>query len=739
MASTRWAGGVGSRRKRGLSYGFSLALVVTLLALVTGTFVLIVLPQRFILHAGLREAGYNFPSAEIGFAPLQAVAVTPGPFAAYATPVGPAEAFWDQVGPLLEEGQFEQALPLFAQYLRAHPREWNVWREYASTLAAAGRLDEAAAALERYVKGTGDFDGRLQLARLLRDLGRSNDAIALYRDLLAERPDDVELRAELASALAWAGRYDEAVAELRRVVEAAPDATQHRLALARVLYWAGRLAEVLETLDAMPDDVPEAADARRLRAEVTAQLALPVPAGNAADTSARGRARAAAAAGDQESAMRLYGELLAADPRNPDLWLEWADVLQYELNDAAGARAALERYLALRPDDIAAALRLAQLHAWDGNMADAERWLHSVLRRDPSYVEAWRLLGDIRRWQDNRVGAARAYREALQWNPDDEGAAAGLAAVEVLTDEAIARRDPGGVISEVHYFGDTDEFRRWMLRGEWTGRASRSVITARAGVHRLEGPDGVGAAAAEGAFGEMELARWWREGTVRAAVRAGAERLDGTDVEPRFGLSIELPEAKPVAVAIEYDRGPAHPMTVTLGSALSPLTADRFAVSVFRPVGKRWMLWGSGEGTAVHGAGSDNVRLSGAVALARDLGPNLRGGLTSGVLGYSEAAPTGAQRPLYWDPEVSWSNGVFLELVAPARSGWWYRARLAPGLALVRERRAGALQAAPQVASELGAGFTWSRASVRGEGFYLLGRDGAYSAYGVNLRFTVTP
>lgn len=64
--------------------------------------------------------------------------------------------------------------------------------------------------------------------------------------------DEIQARLELARLLAEQSRYDEAIAEYRKVLEAEPERTAARLGLARTLFWAGRTeaaAEVAEAVD----------------------------------------------------------------------------------------------------------------------------------------------------------------------------------------------------------------------------------------------------------------------------------------------------------------------------------------------------------------------------------------------------------------------------------------------------------------------------------------------------------
>lgn len=83
-------------------------------------------------------------------------------------------------------------------------------------------------------------------------------AIELYREVLAEHPDDAELRLRLARVLAWSQDYDASLAEFDQVLAAPEPPASAAVERAEVLSWAGRYAEAeaaFETLlEADPDD-----------------------------------------------------------------------------------------------------------------------------------------------------------------------------------------------------------------------------------------------------------------------------------------------------------------------------------------------------------------------------------------------------------------------------------------------------------------------------------------------------
>ncbi len=148
------------------------------------------------------------------------------------------------------------------------------------------------------------------LAGVLQERGRSEEAIAHYREALRIAPHRADTSFNLALALARAGRADEAEAEYRRCVALDPDHRKAHRALARWLASTGRLGEAL----------PHFAEAVRLtprnprvRAEYAACLAALGRAGEAA-AELRQALELAEAGGDAELLGRLRAGLAGPAP-----------------------------------------------------------------------------------------------------------------------------------------------------------------------------------------------------------------------------------------------------------------------------------------------------------------------------------------------------------------------------------------------------------------------------------------
>jgi tetratricopeptide (TPR) repeat protein len=117
----------------------------------------------------------------------------------------------------------------------------------------------------------------------------------------------------------------------------------------------------------------------------------------------------------------------AEDDLDADAWYELASDL--ELSDAAEARAAYEKAIALDPVHIDAHINLGRLLHEDGDLSGAEKQYRAALSADPTHpVAAFNLgvaLDDLGRLAD----AAEAYRRAIELDPDNPDAHYNLAGI----------------------------------------------------------------------------------------------------------------------------------------------------------------------------------------------------------------------------------------------------------------------------------------------------------------------
>ncbi|MFC1640125.1 tetratricopeptide repeat protein [Gemmatimonadota bacterium] len=724
------------RKKSGIPYWVRFTLVMLGFGGFTSTFVLVVLPKRFILQAGLIESGITFENEDLPFLPpVRRPEIRP---THPATPVdgvgvGPSEQFWTDVLPLLEAEDFDAALSVFSDYLNLFPDDMDVWREYAVALVRAERGLEAEAALRRLIE-SGDSNARLELARLQRDRGDVDQAIALFREIIADNPGDSDLRLELARSLVWAEQYEEAISLYRELATESPRALPIRLEFAQALFWYGRSEEAFFLLSGYPSHDSAWPSVEQLMAEIVPLVAPQV-------LTLAEMIQQAIDGGNLQLAAELYARLLARIPIESTRWNEWVDFLQYQAEDLEAARLALmsrDSFPGLDPDQ---RFRLAQLHVWTRHEDLAKDELLGLLSFDPDRADAWVLLGDIYRWEGDRLRAQNAYRRALALSENNEEALFGLSEIREQVDLAVSERDPKGVNPELAYFQDSDDFSRLDVAVRAAMRWYTTGLVVKTGYRRMDGPGSGGALGEEnGPFAEVELVQWWRLGTIRTSVTAGVQRFETLGNEPAFNAQVEVPDAGGTALQVAYAHGPAYAHTATLVSMQGAgVRSDDIQISAYRGLGERWSIAGTAGIVSLRGGGVDNWRLSSAATATGQLSRFLLAGVTSRILTHTEAAPLLAARRLYWDPRAFWTNALLFELRTPDGNVWTVFGRVTPGVALARERDVAGTQFVPQFSTEAGAAYEKGRISVAGDVAYNRGRAGDYNSFAANLRLSIRP
>jgi predicted O-linked N-acetylglucosamine transferase (SPINDLY family) len=185
----------------------------------------------------------------------------------------------------------QEAMPMYRRVLAARPDHFLAWNNLSAALVAAGEFTQAIDAarramairqdypplqrnlgdahsglsqwvqaaesyrklldLERLSPGPPGFaaDARTRLGVVLKNLGRIDEAIATFRDVINSAPDNLQARDELANLYWQGGDMDMALAECKKTVELFPKSTQAHNALGNVYMETGRLTEAIASYE----------------------------------------------------------------------------------------------------------------------------------------------------------------------------------------------------------------------------------------------------------------------------------------------------------------------------------------------------------------------------------------------------------------------------------------------------------------------------------------------------------
>jgi adenylate cyclase len=135
---------------------------------------------------------------------------------------------------MLTRADLDRSLLLFRKALARDPNSWEGWQRLGIVHYHRSEADEAIEASERALRvGPRDPMGvytRFNIGNAHFIAGRLEQAIAIYRAVLAERPGDPTFRRRFCAVLAMAGKLDEARALARELIDQYPDVTLERVA-----------------------------------------------------------------------------------------------------------------------------------------------------------------------------------------------------------------------------------------------------------------------------------------------------------------------------------------------------------------------------------------------------------------------------------------------------------------------------------------------------------------------------
>jgi tetratricopeptide (TPR) repeat protein len=205
----------------------------------------------------------------------------------------PDTATREQVGAALAAGDLASAERLLRQRLADAPSDVEAVTALANVLAQAGLLRDAAALLHQALALAPEahavrlhlsalhqqlaqypialallsevpnelrqsFEVRARVAALVGGLGQRDEQVAIYRALVAERPDDAKLWTDLGNALNYAGDTAAAIEALRKATELRPDFGEPWWGLANLKSFRFDDADLAAMQTAFARAIPEA-------------------------------------------------------------------------------------------------------------------------------------------------------------------------------------------------------------------------------------------------------------------------------------------------------------------------------------------------------------------------------------------------------------------------------------------------------------------------------------------------
>jgi len=273
-------------------------------------------------------------------------------------------------------GEPALAKATFERWTSRHPEDADMLINAGLTLFDASDFAEAYAFFEKAVEAATEEEQRSGAltfrANALDMLGRYDEAVVAYEEVIAETPEWWEAHANLGICHARNGRMERAEAAFRRGLADCPGSPEIRDELAAHLLEQG--GDLQEALKLSEEAVALGRDEiRHLVTLGEVKLALE----------------------DDEGAAEAYRAVLALDPENPDAHLELG-ILHERRGEAAEAEEHFIESLKADPSNPRALYSYASLYYTADDLESAEEILERAVAADAEYSPALSALASIR-------------------------------------------------------------------------------------------------------------------------------------------------------------------------------------------------------------------------------------------------------------------------------------------------------------------------------------------------------
>jgi tetratricopeptide (TPR) repeat protein len=258
---------------------------------------------------------------------------------------------------------YADGVTLFRDTLRENPDSWMAHNNLAALLTEAGRHDEAIGHLRHALRLNPNYpNAHNNLGNALRRSGRVQDAIQHYQRAVELKPAFPTAHYNLAIALSETGELAEAIASYRQALLLQPTYTQAHLNLGNALADSGQLDQAIAQYEAVLQLDPDFVEARFNLGVVLAQL------------------------GRRAEAIVQYEKALRLKPDSPEVHYNLGLAL---LSDHPERAVAHFRYaLRLKPDFAMAHNDLGVALVDAGQLSEAIGHFQQALRFQPDLADA---------------------------------------------------------------------------------------------------------------------------------------------------------------------------------------------------------------------------------------------------------------------------------------------------------------------------------------------------------------
>ncbi|HLY42390.1 MAG TPA: tetratricopeptide repeat protein [Terracidiphilus sp.] len=299
-------------------------------------------------------------------------------------------------------------------------------------IPADGMVNIAMPAVEMYKR----FDRATELG----EKGEDAAAIALWKTIAAEFPEDARVHDNLGMELARIGKYNDAITQYKRALSLNPVFSAVHGPLATALVKAGRTDDALpefelalQTAPALPDlhnsygsALAQTGRVREAADEFEAAIHL-----NPKYAEAHNNLGIALARQEKlEEAIEHFSKAIALNPRFAEAHNNLGIAMLSDADpDAARAKQEFKAAIEINPRYADAETNLGTLYRQEGNDAEAEQLFRKAVESNPMFVPAYVSLGSELLSEGKVAEAGEVLEKALRIDPKNRAAQSLLASI----------------------------------------------------------------------------------------------------------------------------------------------------------------------------------------------------------------------------------------------------------------------------------------------------------------------
>lgn len=334
----------------------------------------------------------------------------------------------------LQKEDYGNAIKAFHNVTQLSPDQIEAYYELARIHITVKNHEEAHKALNQALSIHGDHEEAIKLKiKLLETEGNLSQALPLLQKLITVSHNSRKYRSQYAAILQQLGRNEEALIEYEDLVDRDPsNANQYRVKLGQLHFETGSYAKAIEYFKHALGEDPTLAGDLTIKTQLGAALC--------------NEGVRLFQENNLKAAIQRYEEALGHDPRNADIHYNlgkayasmhdhdktlhhYASAVQLSPTDLPSlfelaiiqdqksmvkeSIATYQRILELQPGHAQAAFGLGTLYGFQGNLDLSIRYLTEAIKTDPGYVDAIYNLAVALERQKNFNKAIKMYKKVL--------------------------------------------------------------------------------------------------------------------------------------------------------------------------------------------------------------------------------------------------------------------------------------------------------------------------------------